>query len=62
MVLAILFSETGRITHALILKGLGGGLNEAALRAAYGIKFEPAKKDGKPFSQIKIVTYSFAIY
>jgi len=60
--LAILFSETGRITHALILKGLGGGLNEAALGAAYGIKFEPAKKDGKPFSQIKIVTYSFAIY
>lgn len=60
--LAALFSETGKITHALILKGVGGGLNEAALQAAYAIKFEPAKKDGKPFSQIKIITYSFDVY
>lgn len=60
--LAVFFADSGRITHTLILKGLGGGLNEAALSAAYSIRFEPAKKDGKPFSQIKIVTYTFAIY
>ncbi len=60
--LAILFSESGRITQAIVLKGLGGGLNEAALRAAYGITFEPSKKDGKPLSQIKIVSYTFSIY
>lgn len=60
--MALFFAETGRITHALILKGLGSGLNSEALRAAYAITFEPAKKDGKPFSQIKIVTYNFTIY
>jgi tetratricopeptide (TPR) repeat protein len=60
--MAVFFAESGRVTHALILKGLGGGLNEAALRAAYGITFEPAKKDGKPFSQIKMIQYSFSIF
>ncbi|MCY7376507.1 MAG: tetratricopeptide repeat protein [Pyrinomonadaceae bacterium] len=59
--LAVLFSESGQITHTLVLKGLGGGLNANAVKAAYGIKFEPAKKDGKPFSQIRIITYSFTI-
>lgn len=60
--MAVFFSESGRVTHTLILKGLGGGLNENAVKAARQIKFEPAKKDGKPISQIKIVEYSFDIY
>lgn len=60
--IAAYFAESGRITHALILKGLGGGLNENALKAAYDIRFEPPTKDGKPFSQIKIVKYTFTIY
>ena len=60
--IAVFFSESGRVTHTLILKGLGGGLNENAVKAAQQIKFEPATKDGKPFSQIKIVEYSFDIY
>ena len=59
--MAVFFADSGRVTHALILKGLGGGLNEAALKAAYGIIFEPAKKDGKPFSQIKMIQYGFRI-
>ncbi len=62
VVIAVLFAESGQITHTLVLKGLGGGLNEEALKAAYKLKFEPAEKDGKPFSQIKIVTYTFTIY
>lgn len=60
--MAVFFSESGRVTHTLVLKGLGGGLNENAVRAARQIKFEPAKKDGKPISQIKIVEYGFRIY
>jgi len=59
---AVFFSESGRVTHVLILKGLGGGLNENAVNAARQIKFEPATKDGKPFSQIKIVEYTFDIH
>ncbi len=60
--MAVFFSESGRVTYTLILKGLGGGLNESAVNAARQIKFEPAKKDGKPISQIKIIEYSFDIY
>ncbi len=60
--LAVFFSETGRVTHTLLLKGLSGGLNENAVGAASSIKFEPARKDGKPISQIKIIEYSFNIY
>jgi TonB family protein len=60
--LVVLFSETGRVTHTLVLKGLGGGLTANAVKAARSIKFEPAMKDGKPFSQVKIVFYTFSIY
>ena len=59
--MAVFFSESGRVTYTLILKGLGGGLNESAVNAARQIKFEPATKDGKPFSQIKIIDYAFDI-
>lgn len=59
--MAVLFSESGRVTHMLILKGLGGGLNDAAVNAARQIKFEPARKDGKPISRIAIVEYTFDI-
>ncbi len=60
--MVVYFAETGRITHTLILKGLGGGLNEAARRAALSITFEPAKKDGKPFAVVKTISYSFSIF
>lgn len=57
--IVVLFSETGRVTHTLIVKSLGGGLDENAANAARSIKFEPARKNGKPISQIKILEYSF---
>ncbi len=60
--LLILFSVSGRITHILVVKGLGYGLTENAIRAARQIKFEPAKENGKPISQVKMVQYSFTIY
>lgn len=56
------FSADGEVKHILIIKPLGYGLDEQAVRAARGIKFEPAIKDGKPISQVKVVEYSFAIY
>ena len=60
--MVVLFSREGRVTHTLILKGLGGGLNENAVRAARAIKFEPARKDGQPISQIRIIEYHFSLY
>jgi TonB family protein len=60
--LLIGFSENGKDKYILVLKGLGFGLNEQAIKAAQGIEFEPATKDGKPISVVKQVEYSFLIY
>lgn len=60
--LLIGFGEDGTIKGILILNSLGYGLDEEAVRAARQIKFEPAKKDGKPVYVVKVVEYSFAIY
>ncbi len=62
IVASVLFGANGKVVRVLLLKKLGGGLDEQALRAAYGIKFEPVKKDGIPISVVKMVEYSFSIY
>lgn len=56
------FEANGQIKHILIIKRLGYGLDEQAVRAARAIKFEPATKDGKPISTVAVVEYSFNIY
>jgi len=45
----------------LVVKPLGFGLDEEAVKAARKIKFQPATKDGKPVSIVKRVQYSFSI-
>ncbi len=40
--------ETGNVTKAQIIKGLGAGLDEAALNAVKATKFKPGKQRGKP--------------
>jgi TonB family protein len=56
------FSENGKVKYILVLRGLANGLNEQAVKAAQGIEFEPATKDGKPISVVKQIEYSFLIY
>jgi TonB family protein len=60
--IAVLFAADGRIANTLLLKRLGYGLDENALRAAKAMRFEPQVKDGKPMSVVRLVTYSFNIY
>lgn len=40
--------ETGSVTNAEIIKGIGGGCDEAALDAILKTKFTPGKQRGKP--------------
>jgi protein TonB len=40
--------ETGEVTSVKIIKGLGAGLDEAALNAVKQTKFKPCKQRGKP--------------
>lgn len=56
-----LFDESGSVLQVFVLKSLGYGLDEQVLNAARGIRFEPAKRDGVPFSVVKVIEYSFDI-
>jgi TonB family protein len=60
--LAVVFSADAKIKHILLLKGLGYGLDQQALKAARSIAFEPQIENGKPVSVVKMLQYSFAIY
>ncbi len=57
-----IFKSDGRIGDTLVLEGLGYGLDKQAVKAVKEIKFEPAMKDNKPITSVKIVQYSFTIY
>ncbi|HEY0461914.1 MAG TPA: TonB family protein [Pyrinomonadaceae bacterium] len=56
------FGANGRIEHILVIKPLGYGLDEEAVKAARAIRFEPATQDGKPVAVVKVVEYTFSIY
>ncbi len=56
------FSEDAKIKNIMVIKSLGFGLDQEAIRAAKGIKFKPATKDGKPVSVVKMIQYSFSLY
>lgn len=47
VIVTALISETGDVIDVKILKGMGMGLDEAALRAMRNWKFSPPMKDGK---------------
>ena len=60
--LRIEFKKDGKIGKISVVQGLPDGLNEEAVKAAEQIKFEPAVRNGKPYTTTKIVDFSFSIY
>lgn len=62
IVIMVVFSADGTLKHPLILRSLGYGLDEQALRAASKIRFAPATRDGKPISVIGNLEFSFNLY
>ncbi|HVE55658.1 MAG TPA: energy transducer TonB [Pyrinomonadaceae bacterium] len=60
--LAVEFGADGKIKTVAAFQTLPDGLTQNCVESAKGIKFEPATKDGKPYSTIKIIEYSFTIY
>jgi TonB family protein len=44
----VIFPSTGPVQVVRVTRGLGHGLDEAAVRAAQQIRFKPALQDGKP--------------
>ena len=60
--LRAILSATGEVTNISVTKSLPGGLTEKAIAAARGIKFQPARKDGRAVSQWVTLEYNFNIY
>ncbi|MDQ6787876.1 MAG: zinc ribbon domain-containing protein [Acidobacteriota bacterium] len=58
----VTFLANGQIGSVTPVNSLPYGLTEKAIAAAKAIKFEPAKKDGVPYSTIVPVQYNFNIY
>ena len=48
VLLEVVFSATGQIRIVRVVRGLGHGLDESAVRAAEQIQFKPALRDGHP--------------
>jgi TonB family protein len=62
VVLKVTFLASGAIGAISPVKGLPNGLTEQAIAAARQIRFEPARKNGVPYTVTKSVTYNFTIY
>ena len=48
VLLNVIFTADGQIRILNVVRGLGHGLDEAAQRAAQGVRFSPALRDGHP--------------
>jgi protein TonB len=53
--------ETGNVVNAEVVKGIGGGCDEAALEAILQTKFTPGKQRGKPIKVQVIVPVVFKL-
>lgn len=57
----VIFLASGEVQVVRVSKGLGHGLDEAAVRAAQKIRFKPALQDGKPTDFPAIVHIEFRL-
>ncbi len=62
VVLRAVFSEDGKVTDVFVIRKLPHGLTGAAIKAARGISFTPAVKDGHPVSVYMELQYNFNLY
>jgi TonB family protein len=59
--LEVRFESTGRLQVVRVVRGLGHGLDEAAIQAAQQIRFKPARRDGQPADSTGVLHISFQI-
>ena len=59
VILRATFDADGKVKHILVLQPLSHGLTGQAIKAARGIKFKPATKDGRPVPQFIQIEYNF---
>ncbi len=57
----MVFEASGSLEIVRVVRGLGHGLDEAALAAARAIRFRPAQRDGRPVDSTAIVHIAFEL-
>ena len=67
--LKVIFLANGKVGDVTFLSGtpskeelIKAGLYKEAIAAAKKIKFEPAKRNGKPIEVTKTIEYTFSLY
>lgn len=61
VLLEVVFEATGKLRVLRIVKGLGHGLDDSAIRAAEQIRFKPALRDGQPSDSTAVVHIIFEL-
>jgi TonB family protein len=61
VLLEVVFQATGKIQVLRVVRGLGHGLDDAAVKAAEQIHFKPAQKDGQPSDSTAFVHIIFQL-
>lgn len=57
----VVFTAAGQLRVQRVVRGLGHGLDESALRAAQQIRFRPALRDGSPYDSTALVHIVFEL-
>jgi TonB family protein len=57
----VTFAASGQLQVGRVVRGLGHGLDESALRAAQQIRFRPAQRDGTPYDSTALVHIVFEL-
>jgi TonB family protein len=61
VLLEVVFEASGKLRVLRVVRGLGHGLDENAVRAAEQIRFKPALKDGQPSDSTAVVHIIFQL-
>lgn len=57
----VVFESSGKIRVLRVIRGLGHGLDEAAVQAAQQIRFKPALRDGQPADSTAVLHIVFQL-
>ena len=61
VLLEVVFESSGTLRVIRVVRGLGHGLDEAAIRAAEQIRFKPAQRDGQPTNSNAVLHIVFQL-
>lgn len=61
VLLEVIFGASGELRVLRVVRGLGHGLDEAAVRSAQQIRFKPAKREGQPVDSVATLHVRFQL-